>query len=159
MRAIALCSVLALSLFACAASPEEGDTLLADESDLTSKKEAVLHFDADRVYAEGDLVEGAAVRVVYDTERTTRCRGEQGGVPQWTISGFYRINSGEIASFGAGGLSETNGSAKPIIKLSEPGDLELWFQNTNRWGCSAYDSDYGANFHFKVSASKSQAAE
>lgn len=153
MRVLALFPLVALTLVACAGSSEDGDISASSESDLTTKKTATLHFDTDRVYVEGDLVEGATVSVVYNPERTTRCRGEQAGTPQWTISGFYRINDGDISSFGAGGLSETNGSSKPVIQLSEPGDLELWFQNTNRWGCSAYDSDYGANFHFKVAAS------
>ena len=36
------------------------------------------------------------------------------------------------------------------VELSQGGDVALWFQVTNRWGCSEFDSDYGQNFHFAV---------
>lgn len=150
MRALPLCSLLLFSLFGCAASTEGPEQAQASESELSQTRETIVRFDRDQVRAEGDLVVGTKAKIVYDAERLTQCRGERLGIHQWTITGYYRINGGEIEMFGAGGLSESNGSAKPIIALTEPGDLEVWFQNTNRWGCSAYDSDYGGNFHFKI---------
>lgn len=29
-------------------------------------------------------------------------------------------------------------------------DAEIWFQNTNAWGCSAFDSQFGGNYRFMV---------
>lgn len=38
----------------------------------------------------------------------------------------------------------------PSIELDRAGELQVWFQATNRWGCSEYDSRYGENHRFPV---------
>ena len=121
----------------------------AEEGEL--KEIVTLTFTADwREEASGSLVAGRKVRVVYDTERLPQCRGDFNGHPGWTITGFQSQDGGEAETFEAGGFSPSGGSAEPVFGLEEPGDLEIWFQITNRWGCSEYDSDFGANYHFDV---------
>ncbi len=104
---------------------------------------ASLTFGADgSVKLTGDLVEGGSVRVSYDAARLPDCRGDFEGKPGWTITGFASV---------AGADAETFATDHPaVVKLPTHGDLSLWFQVTNRWGCSAYDSKYGANYHFDI---------
>ena len=58
-----------------------------------------------------------------------------------------------MSTFEAGGFSPTHGTTQRELQVSGAGDLEIWFQNTSRWGCSAYDSAFGKNYHFAVAAS------
>lgn len=95
----------------------------------------------------GELTKGAEVTIAYDPERLTKCRGTQGCYQQWAITAQYRVDGGPIENVVVAG---NGASAEPRITLSHRGDLELWFQNTNRWGCVAYDSNLGANYHFDV---------
>jgi hypothetical protein len=119
--------------------------------DAELKELVTLTFSADwREEASGPLVVGRKVRVVYDTERLPGCRGDFNGHPGWTITGFASQDGEEAETFEAGGFSPSGGSDEPIFQLLEPGDLAIWFQITNRWGCSEWDSDFGANYHFDV---------
>jgi hypothetical protein len=99
------------------------------------------------------LIEGRAARVVYDTDRLGDCRGQFNGKPAWTITGFYSFNGDKAHTFWAGGFSPTGESKAPEIELEEAGDLAFWFQIHNRWGCNAWDSDFGKNYHFQVKPS------
>lgn len=145
--------VLALSaagLGGCAPAAE------ADPAELGTSEAALgeagtLTFGADfGVSVSGTLQKGKKVRVAYDTSRLTACRGDQNGHPGWTITGFYKIGSGDVHTFEAGGFSPSGGSSPPVLTLDASGDLQLWFQNTSVWGCSAYDSAFGGNYHFAV---------
>lgn len=97
---------------------------------------------------EGTLAPGGRLRVRYDAARLADCRGEQGGIAQWAITGYWRVNDAEPQSLPVAGL---NASAAGAITLPRvPGTLSLWFQNTNRWGCVGWDSDYGRNYRFEL---------
>jgi hypothetical protein len=112
---------------------------------------ATITFGKDfRQKVAGALEMGKTVRVDYDVDRLTECRGEQGGIPQWAITGFYKIDGGDVRTFAAGGLPLLHGGGASSFVLDRPGALEIWFQNTDRWGCNAYDSAFGANYHFDV---------
>ena len=41
-------------------------------------------------------------------------------------------------------------AADPEITVKNGADLELWFESNNRYGCHAYDSANGANYHFEI---------
>ena len=126
---------------------EEGATVSAVES-------ATITFRSDWVNTvTGSLTAGATVRVVYDAARLTACRGEQSGYQQWSITGYYRVNGGAALSFPVAPVSAQTPSPAVITLPSESGTLEMWFQNNNRWGCNAYDSNYGQNYRFTVAAS------
>lgn len=103
----------------------------------------------------GPLVAGNTVEVAYDVDRLTTCRGDQNGKPAWSITGYHRLEDGPVGSFEAGGHSPSQGTQPPIFPLASSGDLALWFQNTSVWGCSAYDSNFGNNWHAQVGASLS----
>jgi hypothetical protein len=110
-----------------------------------------LTFGADfRTAISGTLQKGKSVRVAYDASRLTACRGDQNGHPAWTITGYWKIGNGPVRSFEAGGFSPSGGSEPPVLALDASGDLQLWFQNNSVWGCNAYDSDFGKNYHFAV---------
>jgi hypothetical protein len=110
-------------------------------------------FRADgTIVQSGSLRAGSSVKVHYDLDRLTQCRGTMGGYPQWSISGFASSNGGTAQSFETS-VAAANGTRTTIdatIQLASAGDLALWFENTNRWGCNAWDSNYGNNFHFVV---------
>ncbi|MGQ0508917.1 MAG: DUF6209 family protein, partial [Myxococcaceae bacterium] len=85
----------------------------------------------------------------YDADRLPQCRGDFQGQPGWAISGFHQLNGGPVLSFEVDGHKSWSGS-EPVIKLTEAGELTVWFAITNRWGCREWDSAYGANYHFTV---------
>jgi len=109
-----------------------------------------------QVEVTGSLSKGKKVRVAYDASRLTACRGDFNGKPGWTITGYWKIGSGDVHSFEAGGFSPSNGTDQPVLALDQSGDLQIWFQNNNRWGCSAYDSNFGSNYHFPVQAAANE---
>jgi hypothetical protein len=145
-----LTALSAAGLAGCASSAE------ADPADLGTSEAALgeagtLSFGADfGVSVSGTLQKGKTVRVAYDASRLTACRGDQNGHPGWTITGYYTIGSGAVHSFEAGGFSPSSGTAPPVLALDASGDLQIWFQNNSVWGCSAYDSAFGKNYHFAV---------
>lgn len=129
-------------------SEEAGATLGENASALGG--EVAVSFNRDwTVRSSGAFVVGSQVRVTYDSERLPSCRMEQGGQPLWAITGSWRLG-GESGTFEAGGLSPSNHTAAPLIPLRKAGELEVWFQVTNRSGCVAYDSAFGHNFRFTV---------
>jgi hypothetical protein len=135
--------LFALSLTACT---EEGVT--GDEQNAKSKTKATIAFDAgygERL--EGRLVEGGKAVLVYDDERVGECKGQQGGVPQYAVTAYYRIDDGDIGQLVVAGLQAPE---KPTIDLEGAGELEIWFEATNRWGCHVWDSDFGNNYVFEV---------
>ncbi|MCY1061149.1 DUF6209 family protein [Nannocystis sp. SCPEA4] len=148
-----------VATFAC--SPEEEaapEVEVREGTELPDGVEpALLEFRDDWtiVNSGGPLVSGNSVEVVYDVDRLTQCRGEQNGQPAWSITGYHQLGGGASGSFEAGGHSPSQGTEPPIFALEDSGDLALWFHNTSVWGCSAYDSDFGANWHFQVGASLS----
>lgn len=117
----------------------------------SAKTTVAVRFDADgSAPSHAPLVRGDKLSVSYDKGRLNACRGgTNDGGPAWVITGFYRMNGGAVSSFFVAGLNSAH-EAPAEIALSAAGDLELWFQNTSLWGCSAYDSNEGANYHLTV---------
>jgi hypothetical protein len=141
---------LAAGLGGCTA-PTADDGADLGTSEAALGEAGTLTFGADYATSlSGTLQKGKKVRIAYDANRLTACRGDQNGHPAWTITGYYRIGSGDVHSFEAGGFSPSGGSQPPVIALDASGDLQLWFQNNSVWGCNAYDSAFGHNYHFAV---------
>ncbi len=116
---------------------------------------AFLTFDANwnEMTSVSPLPLGAQVTINYDTNRLPQCRGTtNSGGPAWNIIGYYQLNGGTVQSFWVAGHSPDGSSTQPVIQLPEgaAGDLALWFQVTNLWGCTEYDSNFGQNYHFSV---------
>ena len=95
---------------------------------------------------------GKTAKIVYDANRLSQCRGTTNtGGPAWSITGFYQFNgTGTVYSFWVAGHNPSGSTAQPTIPLSFKGDLAMWFQVTNIWGCNAWDSNYGSNYHFTI---------
>jgi hypothetical protein len=136
---------LGFSAFGCVGQPDGLD----GEAAAQASSAPTLTFSAGFAQtASSTLRLGQTARVVYDPARLPGCRGDQGGVPQWSITGYARIADGAVVSFPVAGLNAP--AAAPTLALDRAGELQVWFHVTNRWGCSAYDSDYGRNYRFDV---------
>lgn len=141
-----LCLVLGAAFVAGCSAPQADEAVAQAEGELGET--ATLRFDAGAApRVTGSLAKGSKVRVVYDDARLASCRGEQGGVPQWAITGYVRVGQGPVRTFPVAGLGA---SGAPTIALDASGELQLWFQSTSRWGCNAWDSDFGQNYRFRV---------
>jgi hypothetical protein len=134
---------LLTSLAACAPGSDTSESALSGKP-----KDATLTFDASwNETPSGPVVATTRPHLAFDPSRLPTCRGEQGGIQQWAITAHYRLNGGDEKTVTVAGL---NAEADPRIDVPEAGDLEVWFQATNRWGCVAYDSNFGQNYHFVV---------
>jgi hypothetical protein len=145
------CLLLATCLACGCATQPAGD---ADQQSQASVSDSpvTLHFASDNgVSQSGPIYAGSTLRVVYDADRMPTCRGEQYGQPAWTVTGLYKVNGGEAHEYLAAGYLPVEPRAEFVVH--EVGDLELWFRNNNRWGCEAWDSDSGKNFHFEIKPS------
>lgn len=143
-------TLIALVLTGCAAKSSDADDS-ATSSAAELNEAATITFNADFTQAaSGTLQKGKQVRVAYDVNRLTACRGDFNGQPGWSITGYWQIAGGTVHSFEAGGFSPSGGTQPPVFTLDASGDLQLWFQNNSRWGCNAYDSNFGNNYHFTV---------
>ena len=100
----------------------------------------------------GELVAGSPVRVSYDLDRLTDCRGSTGGSEVWGVSGYASFDGGTPVSFAVTRLE--SGRVRPIVAEleipSEAQSVEMWFAINNRWGCVAYDSNENANYGFDI---------
>lgn len=143
--------LLSLSLFGCALERGADEESPSSASEKAVETVARIHFDAAfNETVTGTLRAGSKVEITYDPSRLTACRGTEGGRPQWGIGGQWRIG-GETASFTVAGLMEPPGNTV-TLELPRSGELELWFVNTSKYGCVAYDSNYGSNYRFRVEA-------
>jgi hypothetical protein len=155
-RSMAL-SWLPLLALACAA-PVDRDPGPSGESALEGADgdaSATLRFGADwSVQTTGAITSGRKVRVEYDANRMPSCRGDMRGGPGWAVTGYYRVAGGAIKTFNAAGHSPT-GAPDNVLDLPAAmgdADLEVWFENTSVWGCQAWDSNQGSNYHFVAKA-------
>lgn len=154
-----LASLLALASDGCAAPAAATDDVEIEvgTSEAALGEAGTLSFGADfQVKVTGTLEKGKKIRVAYDANRLTACRGDFNGQAGWSITGYWMIGGGAVHSFEAGGFSSSGGSAPPELSLDQSGDLQLWFQNNSRWGCNAYDSNFGGNYHFAVQAAANE---
>lgn len=145
LHRLALVTTLVLSAFGCVGQPDALDEGASSQAVTTP----TLTFAGDFTQrASTTLRLGQSARVAYDPARLPGCRGDQGGVPQWSITGYARIADGPVVSFPVAGLNAP--TTAPTIDLDRVGELQMWFHATNRWGCSAYDSSFGNNYRFSV---------
>ena len=128
----------------------------ADPSGVGGKADGsltTLTFAADFTHgADGPVVAGSSVRVAYDLDRLTACRGSTNGSDVWGITGWARFDGGSPRGFSLSRLS--SGHTVPVsAELALPAAakrVELWFTNSNAWGCNAFDSNMGSNYAFDL---------
>jgi hypothetical protein len=145
--AAVFCALLIACFGIACAGPE---TELGFEFASLGEREATLHFTSDwQTRVEGELVAGGVAHLDYDPSRA-RCTSSQQGRPAWTVTAHYRINGGEIRSIHAAGHAPAPDQIGLPIELTQAGNLELWFENTDVNGCREWDSAYGANYRFEI---------
>lgn len=98
------------------------------------------------------LVKGAQARIEYDASRVGDCGGVQNGVPQYSVTAHYVLGDAPEKTVTVAGLIP-GGVVEPIA-LDREGELVVWFEVSNRWGCHQWDSAYGANYRFNVAEPK-----
>ncbi len=123
-------------------------------------------FAADwSVTQSAPIVKGGQVVIRYAPERLPQCRAQSDtGEDTWSIVGHYTLDGVEplhddiavTALEGNGRLEAPSVRAVdavldvPLGTFGGGHDWALWFVNSDATGCSAYDSDYGGNFHFTI---------
>ncbi|MFZ5443854.1 MAG: DUF6209 family protein [Myxococcota bacterium] len=116
-----------------------------------------------RTQQRGALVAGQEVTLTYALDRLATCRGTHNGAPAWDLRGYVRFNpsgavvDGTVRGFDApNGVPSTSAHGVPWTVTIPAGttSLEVWFHNSTGAGstCEAYDSNFGANYRFPVSA-------
>lgn len=93
----------------------------------------------------GQPLVGSPFHIAYDTSRLPQCRGAS-----WGITGYYMTNHGTVQSFPVADATTPGTSAVAVLTPAIGGNMELWFQNWDSTGCSAWDSNLGWNFRTKV---------
>lgn len=124
------------------------------EQDVTSDA-ATLKLASDfTTSVTGEAAAGKGLRIEYALERLPQCRGNVGGGgPGWNVTGFYSENGGaaktfEVSALSADGKDRVAKAAR--IVPTQGGEVAIWFQIASAFGCSAFDSQFGQNFHVPV---------
>ena len=160
MRDLRLAFILASSsvaCMACGATPDEVSTSLASAA--TASETATITFTSGFTQSATPLVATQQAQIAYDPSRLSACRGELGygnGI-SFSIDGFYAVNGIAFQPpVGVGGADLANlhlaAGALPSFPLPFAGTLQMWFENSDAFGCTAWDSDYGANYAFTIAA-------
>lgn len=116
---------------------------------------AVLNFETGwQETPSGFIRQGEQLTVNYDPQRLPACRGTYNGMAGWDLVANARFfPSGETISHSLIDHSVPGPPRIVPLILTVPADstgAELWFQNTNAWGCSAFDSRFGSNYQFSI---------
>jgi hypothetical protein len=144
-------------LFSLACGPSGADVTRGDRTETGSSRlslgPATLVFNSNwttQVY--GQLAPGTTVNLQYAFDRLSSCTGNpDGGLGQWTATAYYEVSGGTVSSTVLGGTAVAGGGNPSFVIPNDPGnDLVLWFSISNASGCTAYDSAYGANYHFSL---------
>lgn len=146
---VALASLTAIS--GCAASDEPSSAV--DTQDVTQS--ATIRFASGFTTNQtGTARAGTNVRVEYALDRLPDCRGDlPGGAAGWNVTGHVSENGGPARTFEVSSVAPDGKArvAKPaLVPITQGGRAAFWFQVHNRWGCSAFDSAHGQNFHVDV---------
>lgn len=137
-----------LALAGCSSAPEAVET----QGAAVDTASAELTFGADFSEATSAPLEvGDRVHITYDPARTP-CTGYKYGQPPYSVLAHWRVDGGEVQTLQVAGFESYPGAIDGSLVLPAAGDLELWFESSDVWGCHSWDSDYGANYHFPVAA-------
>ncbi len=99
----------------------------------------------------GTLRAGQELILNYDLSRLPHCRQGYNGAPTWGIGAHYRFGGGAWQVVGVTTNDYAHVSTPVSITVpSTGGTFEVYFKNTDRASCVAYDSNQGTNYHFGV---------
>jgi hypothetical protein len=111
----------------------------------------------------GTLSAGAEFELDYNGQRLQNCRGVEDGYPAWQIAAtVLQLPSQQQSSYNlfvnpqlpeGGGIDYSQlVEVNPTVSLAgDTSSIQVWFENTDVDGCSAWDSNYGNNYSFAVS--------
>lgn len=157
MARMRLCLLLlTFSICACGAGSSDDATTGDDANQTEGARIEFLSGFTTRV--SGSVAARKPLEISYALDRLPDCRGNVGGGgPGWTITGYASENGGAPKTFEVSALSDDGKDrvSKPAtITPSQGGDIAIWFQVTSRFGCSKFDSAFGANYHFSVAGAE-----
>lgn len=99
----------------------------------------------------GQARQGNSLSIVYDAARLPSCRGRRYGMESWNILAHYRYASGHegyVPVF-LGGAPVPGGAS---LDLREAGELQVWFEAQDYYGCREWDSRFAQNYRIHVAA-------
>jgi hypothetical protein len=107
--------------------------------------------------SRGILRQGGIARLVYAPQRLTACRASENGARAWNILASWRFSpggqTGSIALYEGDFYGGDGAIRQPLVPIpADATSVAFWFGNTDRTGCQAWDSDFGRNYLFPVSA-------
>ncbi len=113
---------------------------------------ATLTFGADWSFAQsGPVRAGDAIVVHYATDRLKQCQAQTNEQAAWGITLHWQVDGGAVHDAMAG---RPDGAqlvpADPVITVPRGQDLAMWFEATSVYGCHAWDSANGANYHVTI---------
>ena len=114
---------------------------------------SVVTFGADWSVTPQTSLRGAkALAVDYALQRLPECRATYAGLPAWEILAYARFDNGAVSQ---AVTTRMDGSARlpaPATFAVPEGahQVELWFFNSDRGGCSRYDSNWGNNYRLTL---------
>jgi hypothetical protein len=152
-------ALTSLTLFACATAPVGSDEVTGGVGGKADGQLVTITFDRNwNETPDGALVAGDSVRIAYDLDRLTTCRGTDMGSDVWGVTGFASFDGGAPKSFA---VSRLDGGHTVPVKAElalAPGahQVAMWFQISNKWGCVSYDSNFNANYTFDVQAASAE---
>jgi uncharacterized protein YraI len=113
---------------------------------------ATLDFPGDGSFSPSGAVHaGDKVTVHYAPQRLQECQAETNGNAAWGITLHWQVDGGTVHDAYAARADGTSLTpADPVITVPRGGDLAMWFEATSIYGCHAYDSDSGANYHVAI---------
>jgi hypothetical protein len=152
MLRLAAISLATLAATACVSTTGDDSSAPCDGKCDGASAATIRFADDFTEHVTGSLVAGGAVRIDYDLDRLTECRGSTGGSEVWGVSGYVQFDDGEPETFG---LSRLDGGrvVSEVATIAIPDGatrMTTWFSVSNRWGCIAYDSDFGANYGWDI---------
>jgi hypothetical protein len=113
---------------------------------------AVLDFGGDWSFSQSAPVHaGDQIVVHYSPDRLSQCYALSNEMAAWGITAHWQVDGGAVHDVMA---ARPDGSqlvsADPVISVPRGHDLALWFEATSAYGCHAWDSAYGANYHVTI---------
>ena len=103
-------------------------------------------------HVDGTLAAGGTILVDYDIRRLAQCRQDVSGLQSWDVTLFYSFDDAPAQSLSVTRMSQNGRVAAPALFSVPAGAraLAVWFENSDRTGCTAWDSRYGDNYRFTL---------
>ncbi|MBT8495925.1 MAG: hypothetical protein KJO07_22970 [Deltaproteobacteria bacterium] len=103
----------------------------------------------------GALHAGELARIDYDIDRLVSCRGRTGGRDGWGITGFVVVQDEVVDTFAVTEIRDGETEAVDVDVVVPAADvMEIYFQIVDVFGCTAFDSDFGKNYHFAIDSAE-----